>query len=146
MLQELAGIESTSKETDEAKEKEAKEREAKEAPKEDDRATAVAKLLADVLEQRKMAPVELIKAWDDDGDGKIQSKEFRKHVRAMGVETTDSELNALFEAIDADGSGELTFTEIKRLPAILQKLKDGDRPAPPRRQSTKVRGVGRVGS
>ena len=48
--------------------------------------------------------VDLFIQWDDDLDGSITKKEFRKAIRAFGFNAQDDELDAVFNSFDADGT------------------------------------------
>jgi len=67
---------------------------------------------------------DLFKEWDEDGDGQISRKEWKKALDAVGINHNDYMINRLFDMFDEDGSGELDFAEIK---AALKKpvLKKG---------------------
>lgn len=45
---------------------------------------------------------DILRSWDSDGDGVINRKEFHKSVRALGLEASDEEMDALFDALDDD--------------------------------------------
>jgi Ca2+-binding EF-hand superfamily protein/adenosylcobinamide amidohydrolase len=48
---------------------------------------------------------------DDDGDGNLNVSEFKKSMREMNINLSDSELRILFEYFDSDHSGTVNFEE-----------------------------------
>jgi len=51
--------------------------------------------------------------FDENGDGSISSREFRKAVRILGLDLTNAELDAIVREIDLDRSGSIEFDEFK---------------------------------
>ena len=49
--------------------------------------------------------IDLFRQWDDNGDGMISKKEFRKVLPMLGADVSKEESNALFDSFDLDGSG-----------------------------------------
>ena len=65
---------------------------------------------------------ELIREWDRNGDGDINTIELRQCVRnSLGVKADNREIDAWMVKVDADGSGVLELPEVK---AALKSLKD----------------------
>ena len=78
-----------------------------------------------MLASKALKLEQLFKEWDEDGDGQINPKEWRKAMRAVGITHNDYMLNKLFAMFDEDGSGEIDFMELR---AALKKptLKKGE--------------------
>jgi hypothetical protein len=51
----------------------------------------------------------------------VDRGEFRKSVKELGVKAEDSEIDALFDSLDSDGSGELDVAELKELLTRLRE-------------------------
>ena len=87
----------------------------------------VATQLAAMLHKNLARVVDLFRDWDENGDGKVDAKEFRKAIRALGYQAPREEIDSLFGLIDNDGSGEVDFRELHRalrpghLEALLQR-------------------------
>jgi Ca2+-binding EF-hand superfamily protein len=63
--------------------------------------------LKDALARSSQRVVDLFRAWDEDRSGTIDKKEFFKAVRALGFDVEEKDANLVFDALDADKSGEL---------------------------------------
>ena len=51
---------------------------------------------------------------DEDGDGTVSKKEFRKAIPVMGfVHVSEAEIDTLFDQLDADGDGALALNELE---------------------------------
>ena len=55
---------------------------------------------------------QMLAEFDQDGDSAITPKEFGETLRRFGFELTDEERAQLIEAIDGDGDGSISFTEL----------------------------------
>ena len=74
---------------------------------------------------RGMAPPDPIASLDTDDDGSVSSEEF-------GLEGASEDVQALFKAIDADGSGSLSSDEISSFrDQFMQKTGEAGRPPGP---------------
>ena len=51
---------------------------------------------------------------DTDGNNLIDFKEFRYHLKALGLKAENGELKCLFTDLDADSSGELDLDEVRK--------------------------------
>ena len=51
---------------------------------------------------------------DASGDGEIDTEEFKREVKKMGVAATKEEMDALFISLDADGGGTLDLDEVRK--------------------------------
>jgi Ca2+-binding EF-hand superfamily protein len=72
--------------------------------------------LKDALARSATQVLDLLKTWDTDGSGDISKPEFRRAIKALGFVTgcADSEIDAVFDEIDEDGSGALDYNELNR--------------------------------
>lgn len=70
--------------------------------------------LARALKTSAVKVMDLFKDWDEDGNGSISKKEFRRAMRGLGVEGTNQDHDELFDKWDVDGSGELDYNEISK--------------------------------
>ena len=61
------------------------------------------------------------KKWDPKGDGTIVIGEFRAHIRGVGLQATNEELDALFEQWDKDHSGKIEMQELYDALTQLQR-------------------------
>ena len=61
-----------------------------------------------------MRLIDLFREWDDDGNGALDKKELRAAVAALGYEAPRAEVDALYDAFDKDGSGEIEFKELNK--------------------------------
>ena len=82
--------------------------------------------------------LRIFKEWDENGDGQISVKEFRRALPMLGIRATRQEVDVLFESFDQDGSGAITFAELSRLLDAGQEI---DAP-PPRKRPLPLRVVG----
>jgi len=74
-----------------------------------------------LLAQTKPLP-ELVREWDKNGDGDINTIELRACVRnSLGIKAENKEIDAWFTKVDADGGGSLDLSELK---SSFKKLKD----------------------
>jgi hypothetical protein len=56
--------------------------------------------------------MDLFRRIDTDGDGVVNANEWRAAVSSLGVAAPASNLDAIFAALDIDGSGELNYAEL----------------------------------
>ena len=70
-----------------------------------------------MTEQRVTDPTALEENWktlvaevDEDGDGKISRREFRKGMEELGFKLSKAETKSIMEVFDLDGLGEIDFT------------------------------------
>jgi len=66
---------------------------------------------------RKRSAAELLKEWDNNGDGNVNLKELQDALHLIGDEKSVTEF---FESVDVDRSGTIEITEIKTVVARLQ--------------------------
>ena len=79
--------------------------------------------LRQALAKGAMKILDLFRDWDEDGDGLVSKREFRKALAALGADAPRSEVDVLFDSLDEDGSGYLTFDEFKRITRTKLGLK-----------------------
>ena len=58
---------------------------------------------------------ELFQAWDEDQDGKVSKREFRRAVKLLGLSASKEDVDGLFDSFDPDGSGTIEFKEINAM-------------------------------
>eukprot|EP00933_Yihiella_yeosuensis_P068077 TRINITY_DN7335_c0_g2_i2.p1 TRINITY_DN7335_c0_g2~~TRINITY_DN7335_c0_g2_i2.p1 ORF type:complete len:920 (+),score=216.38 TRINITY_DN7335_c0_g2_i2:46-2805(+) len=64
---------------------------------------------------------ELFKKWDTDGSGYIDKDEFAEAVVKMGFQVDRIDIDAIFDSLDADGSGDLSRSELEKMLKRVQK-------------------------
>lgn len=77
--------------------------------------------LGNALRRASAPPVELMKAWDMNGDGMLSRIEFRQQVRRLNIGADYHETDKLFDTLDVDASGEIDIRELKGAVGRLQK-------------------------
>ena len=58
--------------------------------------------------------LDVFRVWDKNNGGTISRGEFGKAMAALGLKTTKAELNKLFNEIDVDHSGEISYQELRQ--------------------------------
>jgi len=76
--------------------------------------------LGALLKTRNIKMGDVVKSWDTNGDGSVDVMEWRQNIRSLGFKATDDELDAVFNELDDDGSGELDLDECKTALKTLQ--------------------------
>ena len=66
-----------------------------------------------ILNRLSVKLLDLFRDWDRNGDGRIDAKEFRYAVAALGYDASREDLDILFNELDADGNGTLEYDEFK---------------------------------
>ena len=56
--------------------------------------------------------VKLFREWDEDGSGEISRVEFDKAVKMLGFTASAADVRAVFDSIDADKSGSISYEEL----------------------------------
>jgi len=98
-----------------------------------DRREYVQAVLLERLWSLSTRVIDLFMQWDTDRSGDIDKLEFRRGIRALGVTSqegfTDGDVDAVFDALDADGNHALDYRELatslrlsKRKAIFLQRL------------------------
>ena len=72
-------------------------------------------ILKDRLKASATKVINLFQAWDNDGDGQVSKKEFRKGLEVLGIEMSRREVEMFYEAYDPDNSGQLDFRELNKV-------------------------------
>ena len=76
---------------------------------------SVAVQLRDTLSQQAVRVIDLFREWDEDGDGTVSKKEFRKAMPLLGLgDISRDEIDKLFDEWDPDGSGSLELKELNK--------------------------------
>ena len=77
--------------------------------------------LGTLLKTRNIKVGDLIREWDDDGNGEIDIGEFYHHLKKLGLRNLTREAaNGLFQELDKDGSGLLDMNELRTALKVLQ--------------------------
>jgi len=71
--------------------------------------------LRDALAKHAVRVVDLFHEWDDDESGTVSRAEFRQGMEEMKFHAPQSELDALFDEWDANGSGHIELVEMQKL-------------------------------
>ena len=70
--------------------------------------------LAEGLAKNLSRVIDAFRSWDTDGSGMISKREFREGLARLGLEEVPrEEMDALFDEVDADRSGEIEFGELQ---------------------------------
>jgi len=85
-----------------------------------DDSVPVARQLMEALAENMTRVVELFKSWDDNLDGRITKKEFRKAMKVLMKKVDTPIVDSLFETFDQDRGG---YIEFKELTAALRKAR-----------------------
>ena len=70
--------------------------------------------LRGLLTANAVRVIDLLREWDEDGNGLVDKKEFRKAVAAFGFEANKEVVDALFDSLDVDGGGTLDYNELNK--------------------------------
>ena len=96
-------------------------RDPKDAPKKAQRRKIVATDDASPVDQIRMTLAQscgtvltLFREWDDDSSQTISKREFRRALPVLGLSVEPADADALFEAFDTDGSGEIDYNELAK--------------------------------
>ena len=71
--------------------------------------------LREALVANAVRVIDLFKDWDEDGDGTVSKKEFRKAMPMLGLDVPRDEIDKLFDSWDPDASGFLEYKELNNL-------------------------------
>eukprot|EP00116_Pleurobrachia_bachei_P013004 sb/3473266/ len=83
-------------------------------------------MLSAMSDRQREGVAALLKAFDQNGDGKLSFEDLRAAFKMYGVEATGEEIKTLVTRFDTDGDLKLDFSEMLGLMAVLQK-KGADR-------------------
>merc|ERR1719188_1182909 len=67
------------------------------------------------LRENSLRVIDLFRQWDEDGNGKVSKKEFRRALPALGIHAQREEIDALFDSFDPDHSGSIEYKELSKL-------------------------------
>ena len=70
--------------------------------------------LRQILTDNAVRVIDLFRDWDDDEDGKVSKKEFRKAMAALGLKVGRKDADALFDTFDPDGGGSIDYKELQK--------------------------------
>ena len=73
----------------------------------------VAVQLGRQIARRNIKIADILIKWDSDASGEVGKKEFRSHVRELGVIAETKAIDACFDSIDTDGGGSLEIEELR---------------------------------
>ena len=90
--------------------------------------------LGKALAEHSVKLIDLFRDWDDDGNGAIDSKEFRRAVAALGYDVPKKESDDLFKKLDHSGDGFIEYPEMKK--ALHAFIKESEKIAPRRVESS----------
>ena len=85
--------------------------------------------LRELLTTHMVRVVDLFHDWDDDEQGTVSKKEFRKGLAALGLDAPQAAVDALFDSFDRDRSGSISYKELNSmLPRSGVELDDALQP------------------
>ena len=61
-----------------------------------------------------MRVIDLFREWDEDGDGVVTKKEFRKAMPLLGFDAPREMVDQLFDELDPDGGGAISTVELNK--------------------------------
>ena len=71
--------------------------------------------LRDALVKEAVRVIDLFWEWDEDGDGTVSKREFRRAIIQLGLEVPPAAVDELFDSFDKDGGGAINFRELNHL-------------------------------
>ena len=74
----------------------------------------VAQQLRDILSKNAVRVVDLFREWDEDGNGSVSKKEFRKAMPLLGFDAPRAQVDQLFDTFDPDGGGAISIDELNK--------------------------------
>merc|ERR1740130_1744465 len=95
----------------------------------EDSSVPVQQQLVEALNQNAVRVIDVYRCQDDDQSGNVDKKEFRKAMQQLGFEKHVTEIDALFDSFDPDGSGTVSYHELNK----LLRRGGGEQQAPPPR-------------
>ena len=70
--------------------------------------------LRDALAAQHTRVLDLFRSWDLDSDGTIRKPELRRAALAVGINAPESEVDALFDVLDVNHSGQIEYRELNK--------------------------------
>ena len=77
--------------------------------------TSMAEQLCDALVQIGGRVIDLFREWDEDRDGNVSKKEFRRAMSLLGTGATKTQVEEVFDSFDIDGSGVISLKELEKI-------------------------------
>lgn len=74
---------------------------------------SVREQLQKVLVENAVHVIDVFRMWDDDGNGRIDRREFRRAISALGYDAPNEHIDVVFDSFDHDGSGALELHELE---------------------------------
>jgi len=71
--------------------------------------------LKENLQKHAIRVLDLFRDWDENGDGEISKKEFRKAMPKLGFNLPPDLIDEVFDGYDLDGSGVMDFKELQKM-------------------------------
>ena len=71
------------------------------------------KILRDAIVRDRQRILDLFRQWDTDNSGAVSKEEFTHGIRRAGFDAHQADLEAMFDDMDEDGSGELEYNELQ---------------------------------
>ena len=68
-----------------------------------------------ILTKNAMRVMDLFRAWDVDGNGAINKREYRKAVRALRVQAPNPQIDSVFDSWDKNGNGSIDHKELYKI-------------------------------
>jgi|EP00670_Eutreptiella_braarudii_P005530 Ca2+-binding EF-hand superfamily protein len=82
------------------------------------------KIKIELTDQQKQEIKQAFDLFDTEGTGKIEAKEIKVALRALGFEPKKEEMNKIISEVDKDGSGTVDFNEF--LDLLIRKMGEKD--------------------
>lgn len=76
---------------------------------------SVEEQLLHALDEHMARTIDLFHAWDEDGDGFVSRREFRRGMLLFGLKADRKSIDDLFNRFDPSGDGEISFKELSSL-------------------------------
>ena len=67
--------------------------------------------LRDALSKNAVRVIDLFRDWDENGDGRVSKKEFRKAVATFLKGASKADVDKLFDSFDPEGAGDIDYNK-----------------------------------